>query len=68
MTYLHTIQSKHKKNQAFKVFYSKDEDKIEIHFLRDNEEPVIIELDPIEMAGLNFNNIFQMFYFRKQDI
>lgn len=68
MTYLHTIQSKHKNNQSFKVFYSQDKDEIEIHLIRDNEEPIIIELDSYEAVGLNLNHIVQMFYFRKQPL
>lgn len=66
MNYLHTIQSPNKPNQLFKVFYSLEEDRAELHFCRDNEEPVIIELDAVELSGLNFNSLIQTFYFRNQ--
>lgn len=66
MVYLHTIQSPIKSNQSFKIFYSIEEDKAEIHFCRDNEEPVIIELDSFELSGLNFNSLIRIFYFRNQ--
>lgn len=66
MVYLHTIQSPNKPNQLFKIFYSLEEDKAEIHFCRDNEEPIIIELDSFELSGLNFNGLIRIFYFRNQ--